>query len=60
MGHFVFSPREKEKSNRRDSRGYERKGQERKQKKNESEETEEIITSPLPLPAERTAGLAQI
>ena len=45
VGHFVSSPREGEKSDRRDSRGDERAGQERKRKMNESEETEEIITS---------------
>ena len=36
MGHFVLSPREREK---RDSRGDEREGQGRKKKMNESEET---------------------
>ena len=49
VGHFVSSPREREKSDRRDSRGDERKGQERKWKMNDSEETEEIITSPTTL-----------
>ena len=43
-GHFVSSPREREK---RDSRGDERKGQGRKRNRNESEETEEIKTFPL-------------
>ena len=47
MGHFVSSPREREKRDRRDSRGDEREGQGRKRKMNESEETEEIKTSPL-------------
>ena len=60
MGHFVSSPRERVKSDKRNSRGDERKGQKRKWKMNESEETEEIITSPLHLPAERTSGLAQL
>ena len=51
VGHFVSSPREREK---RDSRGDERK-------MNDSEETEEIKTFPLlPLPAARIAGLAQL
>ena len=43
-GHFVSSPREREK---RDSRGDERGGQGRKRNRNESEETEEIKTFPL-------------
>ena len=41
VGHFVSSPREREKRDRRDSRGDEREGQERKRNRNESEETEE-------------------
>ena len=44
VGHFVSSPREKEK---RDSRRGEREGQGRKRDKSESEETEEIKTFPL-------------
>ena len=40
LGHFVSFSREREK--RRDSRGDEREGQERKRKMNESEELEEI------------------
>ena len=59
MGHFVSSPREREKRDRRDSkrderegqgrkrRGDEREGQGRKRNRNESEETEEIKTFPL-------------
>ena len=46
-GHFVSSPREREKRDRRDSRGDERGGQGRKRNRNESEETEEIKTFPL-------------
>ena len=42
MGHFVLSPREREKRDRRDSRGDEREGQGRKRKMNESDKTEEI------------------
>ena len=42
MGHFVSSPREREKIDRRDSRRDEREGQGRKRNRNESEETEEI------------------
>ena len=60
MGHFVLSPREREKTDRRDSRRDEREGQGRKRNRNESEETEEIKTFPLPLPATRIAGLAQL
>ena len=44
--HFVSSPREREKIDRRDSRRDEREGQGRKRNRNESEETEEIKTSP--------------
>ena len=47
VGHFVSSPREKEKRDRRDCRGDEREGQGTKRNRNESEETEEIQTFPL-------------
>ena len=47
VGHFVSSPREREKRDRRDSRRDEREGQGRKRNRNESEETEEIKTSPI-------------
>ena len=40
VGHFVLSPREREKRDRRDSRGDGREGQGRKRNRNESEETE--------------------
>ena len=43
-GHFVLSPKEREKSDGRDSRRDEREEQGRKRNKNESEETEEIKT----------------
>ena len=45
VGHFVSSPRKREKRDRRDSRRDEREGQGRKRNRNESEETEEIKTS---------------
>ena len=73
VGHFVSSPREREKRDRRgeeDSRGDEREGQGRERNRNESEDTEEIKTFPFnprnkniplqPLPAKRIAGLAQL
>ena len=61
VGHFVSSPREREKRDRRDSRGDEREEQERKRNRNDSKETEEIKTfPPLPLPATRIAGLVQL
>ena len=41
VGQFVLSPRESEKRDRKDSRGYEREGQGRKREMNEREETEE-------------------
>ena len=46
-GHFVSSPREREKRDRRDSRRDEREGQGRKRNRSESEEIEEIKTFPL-------------
>ena len=61
VGHFVSSPREREKRDRRDSRGDEREGQGRERNRNENEETEEIKKIlPLPLSAARIAGLAQL
>ena len=39
MGHFVPSPKESEKRDRRDYRGDEREGQGRKRNRNEKEET---------------------
>ena len=49
VGHFVLSPREREKRDRRDSRRDEKQGQGqgRKRNRNESEETEEVKTFPL-------------
>ena len=47
VGQLVSSPREREKRDRRDSRGDEREGQGRKRNRNECEKTEEIKTFPL-------------
>ena len=47
MGHFVSSPREREKRDRRDSKGDEREGHGRKRNRKKSEETEEIKTFPM-------------
>ena len=44
MAHFVSSLRERDKRDRNDTRGDERKGQGRKKKRNGSEEMEEIKT----------------
>ena len=59
MGHFVSSPREREKRDKEiveDER--ERRGE---RKMNDSGEKEEIKNIPLlPLPAARTAGFAQM
>ena len=44
VGHFVSSPREREKRDRRDSRGDEREGKGKKREMKENEGTEEIIT----------------
>ena len=46
MGHFVLSPREREKRDRRDSRIDEREGQGRKRNRNEREDTEVIKAFP--------------
>ena len=61
VGHFVSSPREREKRDRRDSSGDEREGQGRNRNRNESEETGEINKNipPLPLPATKIAGFAE-
>ena len=47
VGYFVSLPREREKRDKRDSRGDEREGQGRKRNRNESKETEEIKTFAL-------------
>ena len=47
MGHFVLSPREREKRDRGDSGGDEREGYGRKREMKESAGTEEIKTFPL-------------
>ena len=47
VGHFVSSPREREKRDRRESRRDEREGPGRKRNRSESEETDEIKTIPL-------------
>ena len=52
-GHFVSSPREREK---RDSRGDEREGQGRKRNRNEKKSEEIKTFPPIPLPATRLAG----
>ena len=49
VGHFVSSPREREKRDRRDGRGDEREGQGRKRNRTESEDTEEIKHFPSTL-----------
>ena len=49
VGHFVSYPREREKRDRRDSKGDEREGQGRKRNRNEREETQEIKTFPSTL-----------
>ena len=48
VGHFVLTPREREKRDRRDSTD-EREGQGRKRNRNVREETEEIKTFPSTL-----------
>ena len=53
VGHFVLSPIEKEKRDRRDNRGDEIEGQGRKRNRNETEETEDIKTFPSTLTCHR-------
>ena len=62
MGHFLSSPREREKRDRSDSRGDKKEIHGRKRNRNEREETEEIKLPPIPctLPTTRSAGLAQL
>ena len=62
VGHFLSSPTEREKRDRREEKVEEMKenGQGRKRNRNESEETEEIKHHPLPLPATRIASFAQL
>ena len=61
MGHFVSSPIEREKRDGRDSTGDERGGTGKKEERNESEKTEKNKNiPPLPLPATRITGLAQL
>ena len=58
MGHFVLSPKDRERRDRRDSKGDEGEVHGRKRKMNESEETEEIKTFPLyRFPAAKIAAL---
>ena len=49
VSHFVSSPREREKRDRRNDRGDEREGQGRKKNRNEREETEEMKAYSLTL-----------
>ena len=67
LGHFVSTPREWKKRDRRDSGGDTIEGHGRKRNRNESEETEKMKKKkkkknipPLPLPAIRIAGLAKL
>ena len=50
VGHFVSSPREREKRDRRDSRGDEREGKGRKRSRNESEEKKKCYRDSRPCP----------
>ena len=47
VGHFVSSPREREKRDRKDSRGDQREGHGRRRNRKESKETKEIKIFPL-------------
>ena len=49
VDHFVLSQREREKRDRRDSRGDESEGQGRKRNRNEREETQELKAFPSTL-----------
>ena len=59
VGHFVSSPREREKRDKRDSRGEEREGQERKRKMNESEEIKTIPSYPYLLQGQQALPSCQ-
>ena len=56
VGHFVSLPREREKRDRRDSRGDEREGQGRKENEWKWRNRRNKNIPPLPLPAAKTAG----
>ena len=60
VGHFVSSPREWEKRERRDSRGDERERQGRKENEWQWRNRRNENIHPQPLPAARIAGLAQL
>ena len=61
VGHFVSSPRDREKRHRRDSRGDKREGQGITRNRNENEQnTRNKNIPPLPLPTTRIAGLTQM
>ena len=60
VSHFVSSPREREKRDRRDSRGDEREGHGRKKKMKVKKQKKYKHPRPLSLPAARIAGLAQL
>ena len=63
VGHFVSSPREREMIDRRDSRGDERDGQGREENQRKGRNRRNgrnYNIPPLPLPAARIAGLAQL
>ena len=58
VGHFVSSPRERQKRDRRDS-GDEREEHGQKRNRNEVKKQNKNIP-PIPLPVKRIAGLAQL
>ena len=59
-GHFVSSPREREKRDRRESRGDEREGQGDEEQEWKWRNRRNKNIPPLPLPTTRIAGLAQL
>ena len=58
--HFMSSPRAREKRDRRDSSRYAREGQGRDENDNKGSNRRNYNIPPLPVPAARTAGLAQL
>ena len=60
VGHFVLFPREREKRDKSDSRGDERKGQGRKENEWKWRNRRNKNIPPLPLPAAKIAGFAQL
>ena len=60
VDHFVSSPRGREKRDRRDSSRDEREGKGREENESKGRNRRNYNVPPLPLPAARIAGIAQL